>query len=252
MIDRVATILGTFNGPASLTLAQVVAQTGVPRSSAHRILEHLVKIRWVCNDGGIYRLGLGVLELGGLAAHQHQLRGVALPYLHELANVTGMVVHLAVLDGPEIVYLEKIGGSFAVRLPSRVGGRQPAYCTAVGKTLLAFADEQARLDSLAAAPHGRTSRSITTDHRLRQELCRVRDRGVAFDREEAVAGVGCVASPVGRPDSPSAALSICGPIAQVQFERLISPVRMAASQIWNSFTGDARRQAVRIPASASR
>lgn len=241
MIDRVATILGAFNGPASRTLAQIVAQTGVPRSSAHRILEHLVKIRWVTHDRGTYRLGLGVLELGGLAAHQNQLRSVALPYMHELAGVTGMVVHLAVLDGPEIVYLDKIGGPFAVRVPSRVGGRQPAYCTAAGKSLLAFADERARYDSLAAAPLGRTSRSITIGYRLEQELCRVRERGVAFDREEAVTGVGCVASPLGPPDNPNAALSICGPITQVHFEQLIMPVRTAASQIWNSFNGDAKR-----------
>jgi DNA-binding IclR family transcriptional regulator len=240
MIDRVAQILDAFNGPASLTVAQVVLQTGVPRSSAHRILEHLVRIRWLHHDeDGSYRLGLGVLELGGLAAHQNQLRSVALPYLHQLADMTGMVVHLAVLDGPEIVYLDKIGGSFGMRLPSRIGGRQPAHCTAVGKTLLAFADDQARRDALAIAPRGRTSRSITTDQRLRQELSRVRDRGVAFDREEALTGIGCVASPVGPPTHPAAAISICGPVTQVQFEQLIGPVRMAASQIWSSLAGTA-------------
>ena len=141
MIDRVALILDAFNGPAHLTLAQVVAQTGLPRSSAHRILEHLVRIRWLCRDEGSYSLGLGVLELGGLAAHQNQLRAVALPYLHELHAVTGLVVHLVVLDGPEIVYLDKIGGPFGMRIPSRVGGRQPAHCTAAGKALLAFAGE---------------------------------------------------------------------------------------------------------------
>jgi DNA-binding IclR family transcriptional regulator len=235
MIDRVAQILDAFNGPASLTVAQVVLQTGVPRSSAHRILEHLVRIRWLYHgEDGSYRLGLRVLELGGLAAHQNQLRSVALPYLHQLADMTGMVVHLAVLDGPEIVYLDKIGGSFGMRLPSRIGGRQPAHCTAVGKTLLAYAGEQAGRDSLASTPRGRTGRSITTDRRLRQELSWVRDRGVAFDHEEALTGIGCVASPVGPPTNPAAAISICGPVTQVQFERLVNPVRMAASQIWSS------------------
>jgi DNA-binding IclR family transcriptional regulator len=238
MIDRVAQILDAFNGPASLTVAQVVAQTGVPRSSAHRILEHLARIRWLSHDeDGSYRLGLGVLELGGLAAHQNQLRRVALPHLHRLADTTGMVVHLAVLDGPEIVYLDKIGGAFGMRLPSRVGGRQPAHCTAVGKTLLAFAGEQAGRDSLAGAPRGRTSRSITTDRRLRQELSSVRDRGIAFDREEALIGIGCVASPVGPPASPAAAISVCGPVPQVQFERLIGPVKLAASRIGSSLGG---------------
>src|SRR5258708_40303925 len=108
MIDRVALILEAFNGPAHLTLAQVVAQTGLPRSSAHRILEHLVRIRWLCREEGSYSLGLGVLELGGLAAHQNQLRAVALPYPHELQAGPGLVVPLAVLGGPGVVYLGEI------------------------------------------------------------------------------------------------------------------------------------------------
>jgi DNA-binding IclR family transcriptional regulator len=242
MIDRVALILDAFNGPAQLTLAQVVAQTGLPRSSAHRILEHLVRIRWLCRDEGSYSLGLGVLELGGLAAHQNQLRTVAQPYLHELQAVTGLVVHLAVLDGPEIVYLDKIGGPFGMRIPSRVGGRQPAHCTAAGKALLAFADEEARHGALALAPHGRTCRSITSGHQLDAELLRVLERGVAFDREEAVPGLGCVASPVGPPHDPCAAISVCGPVAQLPFGRLIGQVREAASQAWAAYSGPGRRQ----------
>jgi DNA-binding IclR family transcriptional regulator len=241
MIDRVARILSAFNGPAKLTLAQVVAQTGLPRTSVYRILEHLVKIRWLCREEGSYRLGLGVLELGGLAVHQNQLRGVALPHLHELHRATGMVVHLAVLDGPEIVYLDKIGGSFGIRVPSRIGGRQAAHCTAAGKALLAFAGEQAAHDALAAIPHGRTGRSITSEPHLQQELCRVRERRVAFDREESAPGIGCVASPIGPPHDPTAAISLCGPIGQLQHEQLIGPVRAAASQIWTSFTRGSMR-----------
>jgi DNA-binding IclR family transcriptional regulator len=246
MIDRVALILEAFNGPAQLTLAQVVAQTGLPRSSAHRILEHLVKIRWLSRDEGVYSLGLAVLELGGLAVHQNQLRAVALPYLHELHAATGLVVHLAVLDGPEIVYLEKIGGPFGMRIPSRVGGRQPAHCTAAGKVLLAFADEDTRRGALALTPRGRTCRSITSGHQLDSELRRVLERGVAFDHEEAVVGLGCVASPVGPPDSPRAAISVCGPAGQLPFDRLSGHVRGAASQAWAAYCGG-RRQPARVP-----
>lgn len=245
MIDRVALILDAFSGPGGLTLAQVVERTGLPRSSTHRILEHLVKIRWLAREDGGYSLGLAVLELGGRAAHQNQLRAVALPYLHELHAATGLVVHLTVLDGPEIVYLDKIGGPFGLRIPSRVGGRQPAHCTAAGKALLAYAGEAARQQALAAAPRGRTCRSITTGHQLDQELRRVLDRGVAFDHEEAVPGLGCVASPVGPPDAPCAAISVCGPVGQVPFERLIGQVRGAASQAWAAYSGG-KRPAARV------
>jgi DNA-binding IclR family transcriptional regulator len=265
MIDRVALILAAFNGTGfshasachassstgQLTLAQVVAQTGLPRSSTHRILEHLVKIRWLARADGGYSLGLAILELGGLAAHQNQLRAVAQPFLHELHASTGLVVHLAVRDGPEIVYLEKICGPFGMRVPSRIGGRQPAHCTAAGKALLAYADEPVRELALALAPQGRTCRSITTGHQLDAELRRVLDRGVAFDREEAVPGIGCVASPVGPPQDPCAAISVCGPVGQVSYDRLIGRVRGAASQAWAAYSAGRFPGPGRQPARAS-
>jgi DNA-binding IclR family transcriptional regulator len=234
MIDRVVQILETFDGPGGLTLAQVVTRTGLPRSSTHRILEHLVKIRWLHREGNSYRLGLGVLELGTLAVHQHQLRKAALPYLHELQSRTGMVVHLAVLDGPEIVYLDKIGGRFGMSIPSRIGGRQPAHFTAAGKALLAEAGDDVLDAVLTAAPDARTSRSIIGEQPLRRELRRVSERGVAFDREESAPGIGCVGVPVGAPGMPAeAAVSVCGPIGKVHFDQLVGPVRAVASQIWN-------------------
>lgn len=247
MIDRVVQILETFEGPASLTLAQVVARTGLPRSSTHRILEHLVKIRWLQREANSYQLGLGVLELGTLAVHQHHLRKAALPYMHELQGVTAMVVHLAVLDGPEIVYLDKLGGRFGMSIPSRVGGRQPAQFTSAGKALLADAGEEVLSVVLAAAPSGRTTRSITTEQALRRELCRVSERGVAFDREESAPGIGCVAAPIGPPGGPAqAAVSVCGPIGRIHFDQLVGPVTTAASQIWNTVAREHARRSSRL------
>ncbi|WP_344862151.1 IclR family transcriptional regulator [Planomonospora alba] len=247
MIDRVVQILETFDAPVGLTLAQVVSRTGLPRSSTHRILEHLVKIRWLRREGNTYQLGLGVLELGTLAVHQHHLRKTALPYLHELQSLTGMVVHLAVLDGPEIVYLDKIGGRFGMSLPSRIGGRQPAHFTAVGKALLADSRDEAVRATLAAAPDARTARSITTEQALKRELGRISERGVAFDREESAQGIGCVAAPIGPPGGPGqAAVSVCGPIGRIHFDQLVGPVRAAASQIWNTVAREQMRRPGRL------
>jgi DNA-binding IclR family transcriptional regulator len=240
MIDRVAQILEAFDGPVSLTLAQVVARTGLPRSSAHRILEQLVKVRWLAREDHHYHLGLGMLELGSLAGHQNELRGAATVALHELAHRTGMVVHLAVLDGAEIIYLDKVGGRFGVRVPSRIGGRAPAHCTGAGKAMLAFADDGV-LRAVAAGPLPTpTAASIRTERALRAELGRVRDRGVAFDREESARGLACVAVPVGPPGSPCAAVSVCGPVARVNSEQLIGPVRATAHAVWSSFAAGRR------------
>jgi DNA-binding IclR family transcriptional regulator len=231
MIDRVVEILDSFDSPGGLTLAQVVARTGLPRSSTHRILESLVRIKWLHREEHTYHLGIRVLELGTLAAHQHELRSAAMPHLHELQSATGLVVHLALLDGTDIVYLDKLGGRFSMRVPSRVGGRAPAHCTGAGKAMLAFADETVIEELLRGPVVAPTSVSISSATRLRAELTRVRERGIAFDREEAVAGIGCVAAPISTYGAPTAAVSVCGPISRMNLERLVSVVRAAAHKI---------------------
>src|ERR1700734_220570 len=133
VIDRISLVLDAFEGPGRLTLAQIVRRTGLPRSSAHRMLERLVQLRWLRRSGRDYELGMRLVELGSLAVHQDRLVRAASPLLGELHRATGLVVHLAVLDGGDVVYLEKVGDRFASAIPTRVGGRQPAHCTAVGK-----------------------------------------------------------------------------------------------------------------------
>ena len=140
VIDRISLVLDAFDGPGRLSLAQVVRRTGLPRSSAHRMLERLVQLRWLRRHVRDYELGMRLVELGSLAVHQDRLHSAAQPFLHELHRATGLVVHLAVLDGSDVVYLEKIAGGLGAAIPTRVGGRQPAHCTAVGKALLAFSD----------------------------------------------------------------------------------------------------------------
>jgi DNA-binding IclR family transcriptional regulator len=236
MLDRITAILDTLEGPRGLTLAQIAARTGLPRSSAHRILEHLVKVHWLHRDELRYHLGLRIMELGTLAAYQHQLRGAASAHLHELAHRTGHTVHLAVRDGAEIVYLDKVGGHRSLRVPSRVGGRAPATCTGAGKVLLAHAADS-ELDELMAHPLPRlTAASIGTERRLRRELAHIRDRGVAFDREESALGLTCVAAPVGTPGSPVAAVSVCGPVGRLNPERMVATVHRTAQAVWRSFT----------------
>src|SRR5215469_2035044 len=138
VIDRISLVLDAFDGPGRLTLAQIVRRTGLPRSSAHRMLERLVQLRWLRRSGRDYELGMRLVELGSLAVHQDRLVRAAAPLLGELHRATGLVVHLAILDGPDVVYLDKIGDPVSAGragLPTRVGGRQPAHCTAVGKAI---------------------------------------------------------------------------------------------------------------------
>jgi DNA-binding IclR family transcriptional regulator len=184
-----------------------------------------------------------LVELGSLAVHQDRLVRAAGPLLGELHRATGLVAHLAVLDGPDVVYLDKIGDRMVDSIPTRVGGRQPAHCTAVGKAILAYSDEAAQLDLQVR----KTRYSISTGSQLAAELAKVRAHGVAFEREESLLGFGCVAAPIGSPGEAQevlAAVSVCGPMNRMMFDqRLTAPVRMTAMGIWRNLEDGPRRVA---------
>ncbi|WP_067168751.1 IclR family transcriptional regulator [Microtetraspora niveoalba] len=245
MLARAARILYSFSGlDPELSLTDVVRRTGLPRSSVHRILDQLVQLRALERAGSRYRLGLGLIELGGLAAHQNRLREVCRPHLDALHESTGAMVHLAILDGHEIVYLERLGGASNGRIPSRLGGRQPAYCTGAGKALLAFSCEGTVAQVIAEGMPPRTANTITRPQLLRQELARVRDRGVAFDREENYRGIFCVAAPLrdttGR---PVAAISLSGAPGAMNTQRLIPPLLTTVRAVWQTlFSSPPRRR----------
>ncbi|MEO3826290.1 IclR family transcriptional regulator [Actinomadura sp. B10D3] len=214
MIERMTLILDAFNGPtARLTLEDVARRTRLPRSTAHRILDQLVKQRWLAHHSFGYGLGQRALGLGGQDGGHGKIREAAAPLLHELQVTTGLVAHLAVLDGAEVFYLDKLGGRLAASVPSRVGGRAPAHCTALGKAMLAWLEPE-RVDALLSAGISRfTSRTIGELGTLHQELHRVRQRrGLAFERGESYPGIACVAAAVRGAEGPVAGISLAGDI----------------------------------------
>ena len=218
-IDRADLILKAFDGLGQLTLSQISRRTGVPRSSVHRMLDRLVALRWIRRDGLHYQLGLRLVELGTLAVQQDRLHGAALPYLRELRRATGSTVHLAVLDGADVVYLEKLEGVGAGVIATRVGGRRPAAPTSVGKVLL-------------ANMIGVGSVGVGQSLPARQELAAVRHRGVAFDRGEALPQVGCIGAPVGLRGDVVAAVSVCGPLESMTInDRIVNLVQRTGQQI---------------------
>lgn len=172
---------------------------GTPRSNAHRTLQTLVACGWAVRDAATstYRPSLRLFELGALVAEVADLRALLRPHLAALAQATGETIHLAALDGAEIVYLDKFDSPLPVAAYSRIGGRAPAYCVASGKALLAAAGLDAaalrlRLGELVAhTPH-----SITGYEALHAELERTRLRGHAENREEWRLGVCGLGAPV--------------------------------------------------------
>jgi DNA-binding IclR family transcriptional regulator len=257
MIERMTLIMDLFEGPYDrLTLEEVVHRTRLPRSTAHRILDQLVRMRWLSHSSTGYRLGRRATGLGGRESVHGALRAAAAPVLHELALRTNLIVHLAVLDRAEVYYLDKLGGRSAVTVPSRVGGRAPAHCTALGKAMLARLEPE-RIDQEHAGLMVRlTARSIGNLAHLHRELGAIRVRhGVAIERGEYVPSIGCVASAVPGPgtDGPTGALSLVGQVSS-PLERLAPIVLAAARDIAAGLRTDAgtERSAARTVTPRSR
>jgi DNA-binding IclR family transcriptional regulator len=240
MVDRVVLILSVFERSSeALTAGQISVRTGIPRSSVHRILSQLVSARWLMRHEDGYALGLRMFEIGSLVAHRSRITCAARPFIHELAERTGQVVHLAVLDQQDVVYLDKVGGAVAERafadtLPSRVGGRLPAHCTAVGKALLAYSPLATVSDYLGTGLRRRTDASLATPAALEAAIVSIRNSGYATDRDEAVPGVACVAGPIRNFDEVIAAVSVCGPRDQMRAKDLPRLVMWTAAEISRS------------------
>jgi DNA-binding IclR family transcriptional regulator len=212
MMERVTLIMDLFEHPqAHLTLETVSTRTHLPRSTTHRILDQLVRLEWLGHTVAGYKLGPRALGLGGRETRHSTLRNAAAPQLLDLALRTKMVVHLAVLEGPEIYYLDKVGGRAAVAIPSRVGGRAVAHCTGLGKAMLAWLSPEeidARYEQVIEC---RTPHSIGRLEDLHRELRAVRRRnGLAIDRGECFPNLGCVGLALRGPDGPVGAISVVG------------------------------------------
>jgi IclR family KDG regulon transcriptional repressor len=208
----------------------------VPRSSAHDLLDTLAQtglLRRVA--GNRYRLGLKLLTLCNAALDSLAVRVQARPVMECLAQKLKATVHLATLDGTEVVYLDKVTADGAPRIAlSGVGRRLPLHCTAVGKALLAHQSPGTigqALDRLELEPV--TDLTINSVDALRFELAGARRQGVAHDREGSVLGVCCHAAPITEAGRATAAISLSVPAAiEPQLgERYDEIVRAAAVKI---------------------
>jgi DNA-binding IclR family transcriptional regulator len=220
VLERAVRILSLLADGTPRTPAAISEAINLNLSTTFRLLATLAYHRYVNRDKRTnqYQLGLACLELAHAYFDNNDLRRVALPELEALRNETKETVHLAILDEMEIVYLDKLPGLHAIGLmSSRVGGRSPAFCTGVGKALLAYQP----LEFIQAyyQKHGLqryTTLTITDLAGLIDELAAIHASGLAFDRGEHEHEVRCVASPIFDISGQAiAALSISGPAARM-------------------------------------
>lgn len=229
MLDKAALIITCFRptgGPYRLT--ELAERTGLTKTTVHRLAGDLVRLGMLERTGDTYRLGGTLFELGALVPRRRDLRETALPFLQDLFEATHETVHLGVREGHEVVYVERIHGHAALELPSRIGGSLPLTCTGVGKALLAFASADLAEEVLAGPLPRLTEHSITDPVRLRTSIEQTQVSGLAYEEQEAVLGIHCIAAPVLVGGVAVAALSVAVPRARFRPAQLAPAVRTAA------------------------
>ncbi|HEY4627601.1 MAG TPA: IclR family transcriptional regulator [Blastococcus sp.] len=231
VLGKIVAVLFAFQADDhGVSLAELQRRTQLPKGTLHRVVGDLVDVHLLDRTDHGYRLSVQVFQLGMRATVERGLLEVATPFMEDLYERTRETVNLGVLDGSEIVYVAKIGGHQQAISPSRVGGRLPLYCTAIGKALLAFSPPELFVRVVEEGLDRRTPRTISAPGLLRQQLDRVVETGVAFEFEESAVGLACIAAPVlDAQDRPVAAISVTGPSTRFRPDRYVQVVKAAAA-----------------------
>lgn len=235
--SRALALLGAFDdGHRRLTLTELAARADVPVPTAHRLVGELVAWGALARlPTGEYVVGRRLWDLGLLAPLQADLRETASPFLHDLYAATLATVHLAVRDGLEVLYLDRLRGNASVPVVSTVGSRLPLHSTGVGKVLLAHAPPEVQAQALATLPRV-TPYTVTQPGVLRRQLAQVRREGYATANEEMSLGACSAAVPVLRHSQVVAALGLVVPSLTRDRARLVTALQVAAHGVSRALT----------------
>ena len=221
VIERMVSLLDAlahYQDPVSLK--ELASETGLHPSTAHRILNDLVKTRFVDRaDTGYYQLGMRLLELGNIVKSHLNVRETALEFMRTLHRQTNQTINLSVRQGDDIVYIDRaFSERSGMQVVRAIGGRAPLHLTSTGKLFLSLDEPKAiRAYATRTGLSGHNKNSITDLSKLEKELAEVRHTGYAKDNEELELGVRCMAAGI-HDDSGKmiAGLSISAPADRLQ------------------------------------
>ncbi|GIH80966.1 hypothetical protein Plo01_73950 [Planobispora longispora] len=234
--SKVLALLGAFDSAhPQLSLSDLARRSGLPLSTVHRLVGELEEWQALSRTSdGRLRVGMRLWELGQLAPAR--LQDLAHPWLQELFGTTGENVHLAVRDGMEVLYVDKVHGRRAVPIVSRTGGRLPMHPTGVGKALLAHEPEWFVSSYLARRLERPTPHTVTEPGRLARELAAVRAQGYALTFEEMTLGSCSAAAPVLVGGRAVAAVGLVVSSRRArELKRLVEPLLAAAERIAHDY-----------------
>jgi DNA-binding IclR family transcriptional regulator len=237
-VHKTVAVLNCFSRIDRLqSVADIARKTGLPKTTAHRILATLREVGFVEQEGERqqYRLGLRLLELGSIVLASMDLPREAAPFVDRLIQLSGEGCHLCVFDGSQAVTIdhrepEGRGATWITTISAA-----PAHCTGVGKAALAFQSDETVLRIVEAGLQRFTRATITDPDALKDELARIREQGYAIDNAEHQPGLRCVAAPIrNAAGDVFAAISVSGPqvrITEDKVEAMADLVMDVADQI---------------------
>lgn len=236
-VSRALRILRCFSpSKSALGVSEIAQMLQMHKSTAYRLLVTLEREHFVYQvEPARYALSYTVLELATAVANSGGVRQIILEQLAALVAETGETAHLAVLDDGEVLYLEKVEGTWSLRMPSAVGRRVPLNCTALGKVLLSGMSPE-KLEEVVGSTrwHAATENTVTNPTELIDIARRVREDGFALDREEIEQGLLCIAAPI-HDDTGEicAGISISGPLSRIEphLAAYVTGVKTAAKAV---------------------
>ncbi|MDR0379408.1 MAG: IclR family transcriptional regulator [Candidatus Accumulibacter sp.] len=236
-VDKTLSILEFISrNPGGVSLAEIVKSIGIPKTTAFRILGVLLAREYVGwdRDGEKYSIGLKTLEIGLSGLIGQSIVEIAIPHMRELSSTLGETSFLAVYNNGDVVYLYKVEGTQSMVTRCSLGSRRPAYCTGLGKAILANMPTE-ELNRIFERPLEKlTDKTIVERIRLLEEFAVIRANGYAVDDEGIECGLYCMAVPIydytGR---VAAAISVSGPVERMNEnrERIVRELRSVGSRI---------------------
>lgn len=237
-IDRAVMILNCFtNDRKELKLSDISDMLDLNKSTAHGIISTLRYHGLIDQDEDTqkYRLGLYLMTLGERVSNSLDIIEISNPIIKELCTKVDETVHLGTLDNMEVVYLDKTESHQSMRIVTTIGARIPAYCTGIGKAMLAYQDMEVLMEKLPENLKQYTPKTVPNRKALLEQLDEIRNVGYALDDEEHNIGLKCIAAPVFDYNGQAKyAISVSGPTVRMTDEKVqetIDIVTAAAHKI---------------------
>lgn len=229
-VDRAISILKCFNErKRELKLSQISDELGLNKSTVHGIINTLKQHGLIEQDEKTqkYKLGLYLIGLGELVVSSINVRAIGYPIIEEVCQILEETVHAVVLDCTDVVYIDKKECDNSVRISTKIGSRNPAYCTADGKVMLAYLDLKKQTIIIPDDIPKFTPNTVTDKSEIMKGLVAIKERGYAIDNEEYETGLVCVAAPVfDHSGAVKYAISVTGPSLRMTQKKISESIKV--------------------------